>query len=346
MLFCDSFDHYSNTELGMKWNGGKFGSATLSSSSPGGRSGTGKSLSVPSSSDYVRRTIGATTSFVTGFGLYVTTLSSCDSTVGIFRGLQSGSEQVRLCVGTSGQLIVRKGDGTALTSGTSDTGTIVEGVWAYVEFKCTISTSIGASSCLVKVNGLTVVTVATGQSTQNTGTANIDQYDLRGNGGTLYFDDHYFCNQTGSNADFLGDVSVAVIYPSGNGDTNQFTNSNANSTNNYTYVDETSPDNDTTYVKDAVFDEIDLYAYDDLPGTATSVYAVQRCMFARKDDSGGSKNAAGIVKTGGTVYAGSSVALADNYTYYCDVLDVNPNTTSAWSVSEVNGAQFGIKVAT
>ena len=143
----------------------------------------------------------------------------------------------------------------------------------------------------------------------------------------------------------VGDVQVDALYPDGDGATNNFTPTGAGSTN-ADRVDETTPDSDTTYNEDATVNDVDLYTFaalPALPGTAT-VIGVQ-IVGAVKSDDGAAKSLALIARPVSTNRIGATQSISSAYLFYREISDVSPETSSAWTESEIDGAEFGIEVA-
>ena len=46
----------------------------------------------------------------------------------------------------------------------------------------------------------------------------------------------------------------------------------------------------------------------------------------------------------GTDYEGDSQNVGTDYRYFRQIIEKNPNTTAAWTESEINTAEFGYKV--
>jgi hypothetical protein len=41
---------------------------------------------------------------------------------------------------------------------------------------------------------------------------------------------------------------------------------------------------------------------------------------------------------------GTTVVLGASYAYYREITEINPLTSSAWTIADVNGAEFGVKL--
>jgi hypothetical protein len=340
LIFMDGFDHYTTADLTKKWN--TAGATATISSSTGRRSGGALVSSASSGTGFLTKTITAGATFITGFSLSIAALPN--ASVSIFGLLDAGTNQCDLRVNLDGTLSVTR-NGTALTSGTSVFAMSV-GVSYYIEFKVTISDSISASSCKVRINGADVITVATGQDTKNTSNATASQVRLGTNnnisGGNWLFDDFYLCDSSGStNNDFLGDVRIDTIYPTSDGNYSQFTCSTGSS--HFALVDESTP-NTSDYNDGAAVNDRDSYGMGNLAAlTSQTVYGVQVNAAILKDDAG-AKSAATFVRSSSTNGDGASTVLGTSQVYVSQVFETDPNGSIAWTEASVNAMEAGVKV--
>jgi hypothetical protein len=74
-----------------------------------------------------------------------------------------------------------------------------------------------------------------------------------------------------------------------------------------------------------------------------TIFGVQVNMAARKDDAGG-RTLRSLTRVSGNDYEGDSQNVGTDYRVYRQIIEKNPNTTAAWTESEINGAEFGYKV--
>ena len=162
-------------------------------------------------------------------------------------------------------------------------------------------------------------------------------------GGDIVMDDIYVCDDTGgTNNDFLGDIRVEALLPNGNGNSSQFDGSDGNTTDNYLLVDDATPNDDTDYVESPDSGDKDTYAYGNLASSTGSVYGVQICPYARKTESG-IRNLKTVARLSGTETDGPERPVGDSYAYMPDIRETKPGG-GAWSISDVNSAEFGQKV--
>jgi hypothetical protein len=154
----------------------------------------------------------------------------------------------------------------------------------------------------------------------------------------FYFDDIVIQGASGA---FLGsNVHCVAQRPSAAGDSTQWTPSTGS---NYQNVDETLPDDDSTYNSDSTSGHLDLYATTDLPTFSGNVLGIDVCGVLRKD-TGGTETAKLAVKTNSTVYYGSNITLTNSYASYKKQYILNPNTGVAFTTSEANALQIGAQV--
>lgn len=326
LLFIDSFDHYSTSELANKWT--TTGSSTINAVNMrtgigclGATSGnTGPSKTLPG--NYKTLFVGAAFK-----------ISGASSGIGIIALSDSGTVQTDLRLNLSGNLYVTRNGTTLATS----VDAISYGVWYYIELGVTIDNS---GSYTVKVNG--DVWLSGSADTQATGNAYANTVIVRLVNNTSYIDDLYICDNSGSiNNTFLGDVKVECIMPESNGYINQWAVYPSGS--NYTAVDEIPPNSDTDYVTTSGVGYIDSYAFGNLTTLSGSIFGVQVCPFARKDDAG-SRTIAPTFRIGVTTYSGAGSSIGNTYTYWPYIQETNPATAGYWNISDVNDAEFGIKL--
>lgn len=222
---------------------------------------------------------------------------------------------------------------------------ISTGIWYFIELKFVSDGTAG--SIEIYINGVQKLNL----SSQDT-LLNDDSYSglVLGNHNYLtdyetIFDDVYICDTNGSyNNDFLGDIQVQVLEPNGNGNSSQFTGSDADSTDNYLHLDETpDPDDDTSYVEDNTQNNKDTYAYENTT-SLDSVKAVNVKTIGKKTGVGGPDLKA-VARHSTSETDSSALGLSVDYTCQPAIYETNPSTASVWTPSEVDAAEFGIKVA-
>lgn len=158
------------------------------------------------------------------------------------------------------------------------------------------------------------------------------------------FDDIAINDTTGTEDNsWCGDGHIIAIKPNGNGDSSQLTGSDGDSVDNYLLVDDIPSDGDTTYVWGNVLNNQDLYNLEapNLPvnHTITRVWAEAR---AKDPDVG---DIALPIKSGATQDDGTAKGLTTAYSAIKgDEYTTNPDTGIAWTESDLNALQAGVKI--
>jgi len=219
------------------------------------------------------------------------------------------------------------------------------GQWYYIEFTATISDTVGVVE--LKIDGTSVIGPLTSQDTRNGANSTANQLrigqDVNSNS-PFDIDDLYVLDSGGSSPTntYLGDIKVETLYPNGNGNSSVLLNDGGNTTNNYTHVDETFPNGDTDYVESSTVGDKDTYAYTNMATTAGTVFGVQINPYAKKTDAG-TRSIKTVARVSTTEVDGPVQTLGASYAYLTDIRETKPGG-GAWTISDVNGAEFGVKV--
>lgn len=232
-------------------------------------------------------------------------------------------------------------NGTLL--GESDPNVLPANTWLYIEGKIYFHDTAGTIE--VRINGYPVLEL-TNVDTRN-GTTLPDTFNIGGvaynigiGGGKQDFDDIYVCDDQGTIAnDFLGDVVVEVLRPNGAGATTGWTPSTGNNWEcvNDTYIDTAD------YVGSTASGIYDTYSFSNLATISGAVYGIQPTAWVWKTSAGFKKNRF-VYRPVSTDYGGSVLQyLLDSGKYTTEISELNPETSSQWTISEVNATEFGIK---
>jgi hypothetical protein len=339
LRFIDGFDHYNSAILraSTKWN--CFGVPTISAT--GGRRSSGALYCDGNMG--VSKTLDNQQTWIVGFAYYCTAYGASNATLVSF--YDSATTQCGLYINAVGNLKFYRGDkfGTAL--GTS-ANTIQLNTWNYIECKVKIANSGGTVE--VRVNGSSTGWLSlSGLDTCSNANeyANIIRLSYPDYDSTKYYDDVYIADITGaSNNDFLGDVRVDAYYPTGNGTYSQFVGSDSDSTDNYLHLDETSPDNDATYVQSATVGHKDTYAFGDMTHTPSAIFGVQIVPDVKKDDDGARTGRTCLI-SGATESPGTAQAISTSYVMWPEIYNTDPNTSAAWTKANFNAIEAGYEIA-
>ena len=343
--YIDGFDDYATADITAgNWNQKTAAPAITT----GGRNG-GNCMTSSSGSNVIKAFPDTQQTWIIG-GAFKFTTGNVTNYNFIHLGEVAGA-QIGIGCDVSGYLTINRSAAVAFPMAGSFTnlGTYASpisfGTWYYIEFKVTISNDIAAGSCILRVNGVDVITLAIHSDTQYTANSYASMVAIGSAGGAgpvFICDDVYILDNTGStNNDFLGDVRVDSLLPTGNGATsNQWT---ASTGTNASCVDEVAP-NSTDYVSDTTAGHIDTYAMGNLATTANTIFAVQTGLVTIKTDAGNRTIAPVIVNADGTK-VGTTVPVYDSYFNNTQVYEQNPlNTPAAWTEATVNGIEFGAKL--
>lgn len=302
---------------------------------------TGRSLSyingVGSTFFITTPSLGNMSTVITGLGFKAGVASIAAFPFLELREENNATQGVNLRVTSGGRLDLYLGSFTLIAS--SAEGVIQLNTWHFVEMKIAVANS---GTYEVRVDGVTVISGSGDTQAGSSANANMVRLVSPGPGSNVgyYFDDWYVCDGSGSvNDDFLGDKVVFTIFPNAAGDSTDFTPSTGN---NFENVDETPADGDSTYVESDTGGDRDLYNFGSAP--FDTIDGIQVNAVVKKTDS----TDFGLrltTKSSGTVSQGGAQTV--NHTGYKNhyrVMENDPHTSSAWTSSGVNAAQFGVEV--
>lgn len=299
----------------------------------------GKALNIFKDSTIGAHSITPSAKIVVGCAVYHTyigTSSQNSEFIGLY-GDSGATQHINLRVMPDGSLgLYRGGTQLAVSAG----GMIQINWWHYLEISTTIADAGGVTK--VRLNGVEVISY-TGD-TKNGGTnTTVDQVRLRGlwNANTgSYVDDLYMCNGLGTvNNDFLGDVRVQTLVPTGPGTTTQLTPSTGA---NWSCVDEL-PYSTSDYVSGATAGLKDTYATADIAAGYT-VKGIQLNAVGKKTDAG-SRSLKTVVRSAGADYSGVGQALTASDNVVSRILESDPATSAAWTATGINAMEIGAEVA-
>ena len=323
LLFMDGFDLGDFTAKG--WSYGVIQTNT--------RFGTGRSLANPG---YIRFTPSA--QIYVG---YAVQMSQYNNNLNGWRlGVYGDNgNTVHLKVMFTPAVTLYRGDNTLLASGNMPSNANPINSWIYFELSATIADSGG--TCEIRVNGTTVINF-TGD-TRNGGTStNIDSIASNTYDTSSVWDDLYVCNAIGSAPynTFLGEIRIHSLSPNAAGSSTQWT---PDSGSNYARVNEV-PYSAANYVQSGTSGQRDTYLMADLPASSGNVLAVQNNVIAKKTDVA-AISIRPAIKSGASVYYGTTTALTVGDSTVSDLRTIDPNTSSAWTPSGVNALEGGFEVA-
>lgn len=346
LLFFDGFDGYATADLATRYN---YTYNTPVVGSTYKRNGSqGLQLGY---TDTVRKTVApaTTTQGLCGVAVYFD-----NSGAGQFLAVGNvEGDQLRLYLNADMTICLRDGNGSVLDNGSH---AVSYDQWNYFEFKWTIANSGGTAQ--LRINGSSTDDINFVGDTHYRTTVSWSTVELfcGGTGTAMWFDDFYICDQTDassgntgpSNDDWLGDVYVTLKAPQtdaagGGGSNNDFTLSTG--TDHGAVVDDADADTDETdYAYSSTQNHVETHEYPAL-GVTGAVLGVQVSLCMKKTDTG-TREIAAVARPSATNRVGDTQTLTTTYTYYTQVWDCSPETDDDWTVSEIDGSEFGVKVVT
>ena len=278
---------------------------------------------------------GSFTELYFGFAWRCNAFSSL-SVSGNIANLQTAanSRAVVLSVSTTGKVSC---------GGVTGTASLVQSTWHYIEVYVLIN---GASSKVQTwIDGVEDIPL----TTVNHGSTAVTQFEFRNNTNSTStnfdYDDLYILDTTGGvNDSQLGDVHVETIMPDGDGNYTEWQLSTGAS-HSALVDDPNNFDSDTTYVKESTVNDRDTYTYADLVPANATIFGVQVNNVAKKDDAT-LRQVASMARLNGSDYVGATHTLTTSYVDYQHIWDQSPDTAADWTVTEINAAEFGVKVIT
>jgi hypothetical protein len=207
--------------------------------------------------------------------------------------------------------------------------------WNYLESKVRVNSSTGYVE--VRLNGVVTPILTFSGNTRNggTGVINIMQLELPDG---WRVDDWVIMDTLGSTLnDFIGEVRLSDVVPTGAGSSTGFTPSTGA---NWSNVDESGPSS-TDYNSSGVSGTRDLYAMSNVAGS--QVLGVFTSLWAHRGDTA-PVSIKLAMKNGSTISYGATNLLTSAMVLYQDAWGVNPDTGTAWTVSDVNAMELGAEV--
>lgn len=350
LLYCDSFDHYLTADASKK--GWTYDTAGASPGDEGATIGAyGRNSTNGLKLRHGNFTNGYATLTVSGVG-DATCVVGCAVNLGsVARGVEmtifsirnASADQITLSVSTGGALAIRRGSsgGTALATSTT---TLSSSTWYFLEVKILFNDSTGTYQ--LWIDGVSEMS-GTGADTVNSGSAGWDSIRFGHAAVTntpdpeFSFDDLYVCDgTTGSNTSALGDHRIVCkVASSGNGGQTDWSLSTGS--DHGALVDDATP-NTSDYVLSGTSGQRDTFNFAALGVTGT-VKAVQTVNYL-KAEVAGVRSVGDVVRISSTNYDGTGVAVGSDWTYQRNIRLTDPSTSSAWTVSGIDGAEFGVKV--
>lgn len=212
---------------------------------------------------------------------------------------------------------------------TLGTGSAVSTGWHYVEIKATIGTSNAVDVHVDEVSDISL----TGVNTQSTGNAYVSGFSFHGTENVYLIDDIYAFDDS----NFLGIMVVEGLRPYLAGTNSSWS---TGSTPNFSAVAEL--DNRFVYASDV--DTKDTYVVKNLTRISDSILGVCMQVETRNTDDTSHDVSSVVLLHNSEEISDAQTVSAVNDRTLSFLYEVNPVTTDAWTVADVNESQFGINL--
>lgn len=345
LIWIDGFDSYGTSvgsqpsPSGILW---KYYNVLQSDSSYSIANGrvSGYSLELDNYSNDCLSTkgIGNTSNYALVIGLAIKDEALRDNDF-IFQAIDNlGNVQSSVYGNSDGTVSIRRG--TSSTLGTS-TSTIPVDDWYYLEWYIELGDSADTK---LYINGTEEINL-TSVDTKNSSAGSYNNYFILGSAGSsnsTFIDDMYIILVDGSGANsVLGPQIVETIRPNGDSGTNNWTVNTGS--DHYVLVNEAVLNDDTYYLYTDTTDAIDLWDYTNPTSTVSTVNGVAIKTEA-KHSTGGVAQIASYIDSNSSTQANTSKTISiGDYQALVDIVEEDPDTSTAWTPSGLVSAKFGVK---
>lgn len=328
LILAESWDSPNPKQKWTDWS--------VSGALPAGRNGLGfvPGANSPSTIEWVLASADRDDLMVVGAAVKFSSLANDIFLLGTLNTGGGGlNHTLRIGANANGSIRVERYDGsTGTTLGTTAAGMLTTGTWYYIELKVRMHASTGTVE--VRTNGVTRLTL-TSQNTAPSGEVTCYYVKLRSQAHT--FDDVYILNEQGSSfTDFLGDIVIEATKPNGAGNSAQMTAFGGAASDQAALTDAS----DTTGLEETTDTEKTTLAHSNLTNTTLPVLGVQVWARAKIEVAPAAMNL--IARSGATETDSAEITLTSSYAWYQATFATKPGG-GAWSASDVDAAEFGIK---
>lgn len=200
---------------------------------------------------------------------------------------------------------------------------ILIGAWNHIETKFVISSSVG--SIEVRLNGVSVLSV----NDLNLGSVGVTQIFFDSGGATVdqHIDDLVIYDLNGGVAnDFIGPARVHTVYPASDSTPAEWTPTGSGT--GAGAVDESSPDDDTSFINAATDGDIHAFTMPSLPSEVVDLEGFYVNARSKQVDAGATAFRINA-RSGAATENGDPKALTTTYAYQGQAFTDDPNTSGA-----------------
>jgi hypothetical protein len=266
----------------------------------------------------------------------------------VFYDATAGADQVNLRAFPDGHLQFCSGSSATAIGPASAAGLITASIWVYIEVSIIMSATVGFVEC--RLNGVTtpVISSAATLNTIPTGNAWVSGFFLQSpTGAACFWDDWYMLDTTAASPlnTYLGNVQVKGDKASANsavGGRNAYTPTNPTNVN-FSNVGN-APINTAEYNADSTAGDYDMFRFPAL--SATTVLFLNEWVQIELDAAGARTVALNCYSNGTDDLGTAFTPSAGSYQLINQAEIVDPHTGAAWTVTNAQAAEFGVKTVT
>lgn len=319
-LFIDGFDHYGTSGLVKKWYSN---SISTSIQSGAGRRSTsavyleseafpGVNLASRIFSDSTHCVIGMAIKPIGG-RLLIYMQGDAGQTHCVF-GIDASTGSV-FAINSAGAEVARSDNGLTLN--------------AYSYFELGVFSN-NSGTLEARINGTSVGWIPSTSTDTYISGSNIRRIAFLGVG---YIDDVYIAY--GDELKWLGDSRVDALPLTADSSPQDWTPDTGNAWERLNA--------DEGYILSDTIGDASMFAVANISHNPSTIHGVQLSGLVNKSDAG-YRSAALLIKSGATTTEGDSLALATDPWLIRQPYILNPTTSAAWSISDVDGIEIGVKV--
>ena len=155
-------------------------------------------------------------------------------------------------------------------------------------------------------------------------------------------EDFYICDGNGSvNNDFLGDVTVKTLWPSGDASVNM-AQIGENYATHYQQVNGGDSLRTTDWVLDSASGAQDTFNMDDTPEAYEAIHGVVAWAYSKH--TSGTGNYKLVVESNGDETKSANITATTDWAYDKLVVETDPDTSNAWTPGTVNAMTAGFEI--
>lgn len=340
ILFFDGCGEYYNAaQIERVWDGTTIGSNLPAIETIGGRR-SGACITLGGNLEFIQKGFVGSKTMVIGWAGRMQIPASNTSFMQVW-----GSQGRHLSFQVTSNGAIRITNSTVEIAISAD-DVVVDDVFQYYEFKFTIDPTTGIVEA--RVDGVEVLN-ETSQDTFNDGSelayGIIFRCPAISNGHRI--DDVYILNDSGGAPynDFLGDIRVDALLPTGDGALSQFDTATPSS-NHWENVDDNPADDDTSYNESATANDEDLFTFPALPviTPAHTVFGVKVVATLNKSDAG-IQDFRMVCRPDATSFdSGTDLPCQTDFRFHEHIFEEDPDASAPWTTATIDASEFGVKV--